>query len=569
MKMSIQSVDFYFQMGEYQNSIQAAFQRFKRGNILNRIWEHDYTVWKPSPAEISNRLGWLDIFEDLSPQKINEMVALQKSLFQSGYRHAVLLGMGGSSLAPELFSMIFQPESPSLSLKILDSTCPLSVKDIADKLDFNRTIFIVSTKSGTTEETLSFFKYFFRLLIRLNVRNPGEHFIAITDPGTKLEETAKMLKFRHVFLNFPNLGGRYSALSYFGLAPAALCGVDISILLQRAKQMAMVYRQNQSLEDNPAVMLGLSLGELAKSGCDKITFFTSQSLLPLCDWIEQLIAESTGKEGKGILPVVDEPIASIDHYDRDRLFIILELSGEEIDLPESIMNHFPSIRFKLDDVYDIGKQFFLWQLATAIAGYCLEINPFDQPNVEMTKKNVRQLAEDYKKTGKFRECDSFVPKNSGEFYFSIDQLSSPKERLQKIIEHANSGDYIAIQAFIYPQKAIRDRLQEFRISLRDKTKLATTLGFGPRFLHSTGQLHKGDRGNGLFIQITSDFAQDLPIPDSTESDASSLSFGALLKAQAIGDYLALRQTKRRVIRFHLEKDPLDEIENLTQILKSL
>jgi glucose-6-phosphate isomerase len=272
-------------------------------------------------------LGWLEITQEFTPQKINKMVTLRDDLMKSGFRYAVLLGMGGSSLAPELFSLIFSTsntEKPALSLSILDSTCPQSVIDVSTRIDLDHTVFIVSTKSGTTEETLSFFKYFYRLLSNKSVKNPGDHFIAITDPGTQLEALAKELHFQVIFLNNPNLGGRYSALSHFGLVPATLCGVDIPRLLERANNMASVCRQSQELEANPAVISGIALGELAKSGCDKVTFIASPTLQPFCDWVEQLIAESTGKEGKGIVPVVGESYGEKEIYGKDRLFVILD-----------------------------------------------------------------------------------------------------------------------------------------------------------------------------------------------------------------------------------------------------
>ncbi len=556
---------------KYQIWVDAALNRFEQDDILNRIWRMDYSVWKPSPQEITNRLAWLDIIDEFSPVIINEMASVRNDLINSGYHHAVLLGMGGSSLAPELFSLIFSPMingNSSLSLTILDSTCSQSVQDIATHYDLAKTVFIVSTKSGTTEETLSFFKYFYRMLVNRSMQNVGEHFIAITDPGTQLESLANSLNFRCIFLNNPNLGGRYSALSHFGLAPATLCGVEISTLLERAKNMSTMCRQTHDIQNNPAIILGVVLGELAKLGCDKITFIASPTLKPFCDWVEQLIAESTGKENKGILPVVDESLAVTENYSNDRLFVILEVTGEKVDIGEVAEAEFPLIKIRLDDIYDLGGQFILWELATAIAGYCLGINPFDQPNVEATKNNVRQLVNIYKNTGVMPQ-DEPVFSEAGINYYGDFNATSLKDCLQKFIEQAKSGDYFAVQAFLYPQTIIREKLQDFRISLRDKTKLATTLGFGPRFLHSTGQLHKGDRGNGLFIQISSDFPLDLPIPDSTDSDASSLTFGTLIRAQAMGDYLALRQAGRRVIHFHLDDDPVAAIDQLIQALNSI
>jgi glucose-6-phosphate isomerase len=561
---------FTYNLGNYQTLINTSISFLEQNDILNRIQQHDFTVWKPDPQEISNRLAWLDIAAEFTSEKIAEMVTCRDDLVKDGYQHAILLGMGGSSLAPELFSQIFSPnvkEKTSLSLSILDSTCPQSVQDIAARNDLDKTVFIVSTKSGTTEETLSFFKYFYRLLANRSIQNLGDHFIAITDPGSPLETIAQKLKFRHVFLNNPNLGGRYSALSHFGLAPATICGVEIPTLLRRVNNMADICRRTHELQENPAVMLGVTLGELANSGCDKVTLIASPTLKPFCDWVEQLLAESTGKEGKGILPVVDEPLTKAEYYGKDRLFVILELSGEEINHDRLLGTEFPIIKIKLDDIYDLGGQFYLWELATAIAGFCLGINPFDQPNVEATKKYVRGLVDAYKKTGTM-PLEQSIFSEAGISVFGEGKFSSLKECLQNCLEQAKTGNYIALQAFLYPNNIVHEHLQEFRVALRDKTKLATTLGFGPRYLHSTGQLHKGDGGNGLFIQMTSDFPQDIPIPDSPDADSSSLSFGRLIQAQARGDALALHQAGRRVIRFHFSGDPSAAIALLHLTLKS-
>ncbi len=556
---------YKFNPGKYQNLINTSISRLEQNDILNRIRNKDFTVWKPEPREISNRLAWLDIANDFTSEKIAEIVTLRDDLIREGYQYAILLGMGGSSLAPELFSRIFSPSTQNntaLSLSILDSTCPTSVQDIADRYDLEKTIFIVSTKSGTTEETLSFFKYFYRLSVNRNLENIGNHFIAITDPGSQLETIAEKLKFRYIFLNNPNLGGRYSALSHFGLVPATLCGIDVPSLLSQAKNMADIC-WNTKYPENPAVLLGVALGELAKSGCDKVTLIASPTLKPFCDWVEQLIAESTGKEGKGILPVVDEPLTKGENYGKDRLFVILELASEKINDGELNETEFPVIKMSLNNIYDLGGQFYLWELATAIAGYCLGINPFDQPNVEATKKYVGELVDTYKKTGVMPQ-EQPVFSEAGISVFGERKFTSLKECVQYFMAQAKTGDYFALQAFLYPQYITYDRLQEFRGHLLNITKLATTLGFGPRFLHSTGQLHKGDGGHGLFIQMTSDFPQDIPIPDSPDSDASTLSFGKLIQAQAKGDALALKQAGRRVIRFHFSGDPSKALAELNQ-----
>jgi glucose-6-phosphate isomerase len=472
-----------------------------------------------------------------------------------------------------LFGKTFSNTSKSnafpLILEVLDSTDPGSVLAYAERLDPAKTVFIVSTKSGTTEETLSFFKYFYNWTVdALGEKSAGDHFIAITDPGSRLAELARRYRFRITFLNDPNIGGRYSVLSHFGLVPAALAGVDIRLILERAAQMAAVCRSAIEPRRNPAARLGATLGELARSGRDKATFLLSPQIASFGDWLEQLIAESTGKEQHGILPVVGEPISEPDSYADDRLFVLIQLEGQRVD-PEKIARlasaGHPVARITLQDIYDLGGQFFLWELATAIAGYRLGIQPFDQPNVESAKVLARQKVATYKESGQLPVPAPALEAHNMAVFGEVSGRF-PVQALTRFLSKARPGDYIALQAFVQPTLATDAALQRLRAQLRQLTRLATTLGYGPRFLHSTGQLHKGDAGNGVFIQITIDDPRDAPIPDQAGMPESSISFGVLKMAQALGDQQALIDAGRRVIRLHIKGDIAQEINLLAESL---
>ena len=509
-----------------------ALEELARDKVMSRIWAADHTVWKPDPAGISDRLGWLRCSEAMHAA-IPRLQAFAESVCAAGYTHALLLGMGGSSLAPELFSTLFVP-GRGLSLAILDSTVPGAVLAHARRLDPARTLFIVSTKSGTTVETLSFFKYFYNwTAAALGADRAGGHFIAITDPGSNLADLAARLRFRDTFLNDPTVGGRNSALSLFGLVPAALVGVDLPRLLDRAAAMAAACGPAVPVQDNPAACLGVTIAEAAAAGRDKLTFVAPPYLAGFCGWAEQLIAESTGKEGKGILPVVGEPLGAPEVYGDDRLFVYL---GDHAGLPLQ-----PAVQVDWRDLYDLGGQFLLWELVTAVAGHRLGINPFDQPNVEAAKVLARRLVAEYAEKGAL-PAGASAPLDS--------------DTLSCFLDQARPGDYIAVQAYLQPTAETTAALQAFRARLRNRTRLAVTLGYGPRYLHSTGQLHKGDAGRGLFIQLTAADPEDLSIPDEPGSPASSLTFGLLKTAQALGDSQALAAAGRRVIHFDLGNDEI-------------
>ncbi len=564
MKALAKAVEY--SMGPYQRKVEKALEELEDNRIISRIWAHDHTVWKPEPMEITNRLGWLHSPEVMG-ESVERITAFVQGVREEGYTEALLLGMGGSSLASEVLRKTFGVKEGYLDLAVLDSTDPGTILAYAESLTPSRTLFIVSTKSGTTVETLSFFKFFYNW-VRESVgeQRAGEHFIAITDPGTPLVDLARSCRFRDCFLNDPHIGGRYSALSYFGLVPAALIGMDIGALLDRAMTMAGKCEacDCQAEGENPGGRLGVVLGDLAKSGRDKVTLISSPQIEDFGDWVEQLIAESTGKEDKGILPVVGEGVGSLASYGEDRLFVYMHLEGDEVyesAVAELIGAGHPVVRLSLKDPYDLGGQFFLWEMAVAIAGYRLGINPFDQPDVESAKALAREAAAEYKEKGSLPLETPALSDGDIAVYGDI-TAGTPAEALTRFLDNAQSGAYIALQAYLQPTPEVTDALQAMRTSLRDRFLLATTLGFGPRFLHSTGQLHKGDEGKGLFLQFTADPPRDADIPDEACFPGSSMSFGVLKAAQAIGDRHALIRRGRKVIRFHFQGDPVRGIKEL-------
>lgn len=550
---------YFASLGEFQNTADSILKETEQKRIIPRIWKFDYTVWKDQPTEITNRLGWLDSPEVMD-DAIPEMRKLVDEVRKEGYTHALLLGMGGSSLAPEVFRKTFGVKKGYLDLAVLDSTDPGAVANFAQNFDPQKTLYVVSTKSGGTVETLSFMKFFYNQVQRaVGTENTGSHFIAITDRGSGLEPVAKELNFRKIFVNDPNIGGRYSALSFFGLVPAALIGMDLALLLQKASDMARLCHEPENAK-NPGAWLGSIMGSLANTGPDKLTLVTPQQLSSFGAWVEQLIAESTGKDGKGILPVDGEKVLSPEFYGEDRLFVYLKLKNDNAfdkEIKSLADAGHPIVQLHLDDLYDIGGEFFRWEIATAIAGSILQINPFDQPNVESAKVLARKMVDSYKKAGKLPETKPVFQENDVSVYGDVSS-GSVTEALtdflfQGILAGKNRG-YVAIQAYLQPTPEITDKLQQIRTKIQKKYKTATTVGFGPRFLHSTGQLHKGDAGKGLFVQFTADSENDVPIPDEPGNDQSSISFGVLKLAQALGDRQALIDAGRKVIRFHLGKD---------------
>jgi glucose-6-phosphate isomerase len=471
-----------------------------------------------------------------------------RAVKDAGFEHVVHMGMGGSSLAPLLFARTFSPGDSGLPVTVLDSTEPETILGLERDLNLEKTLFIVASKSGKTAETLAFADYFYKKLEDLLGSEAGGNFIAITDPSTPLATLAQKRGFRHVFLNYADIGGRYSALSYFGLLPAAFAGVDIEALTERAREMLDACSPSVPGHENPGLKLGVALGTLALSGRDKVTFFTPDSISTLAMWLEQLLAESTGKQGKGILPVAGEAPGEADVYGDDRIFVRFSVQGEEevaaerLDILESAGH--PVIRIQMSDHLDLGREFLRWEVATAVAGALLGINPFNQPNVQESKDNTERLLESVRSSGALPEEEPHLIE-AGMQVFSDHVIGDLEVTISEFLLGAERGDYVALMAYLAESAGIDHVLQEIRQLLRDRLKLATTVGYGPRFLHSTGQLHKGGPNNGVFLQFTADHPEDADIP------GEPYSFGVLQQAQYMGDFKALQDHGRRVIRIHL------------------
>ena len=557
-----------FSLGEYQNSIISALDKMRRENIIARIWAKDYTVWKPAPDEITNRLGWLDAPAE-TLEKINYIRATLEPFTNGSINDVVLLGMGGSSLAAEVFNKIFGSEAGHPQLHIMDTTDPVLISQLTQRLDLEKALFLVSSKSGTTLEITSLFHYFYNLTLEKMGSSAGSRFILITDEGSPMIKTAQELSLRHTFLNNPAIGGRYSALSLPGIIPAAIIGVDVEILLLTAitaAQREKVDNFSRELAATGAV-LGATLGTLAQRGRNKITFIMSPQWAPLGNWLEQLIAESTGKEGKGILPVLDEPLADPRFYSRDRVFVFFQ-DGADDNSPKvaglAAAGH-PVITIRPHDRYDLGGQMFLWEMATTVAGHILGINPFDQPGVEAAKKYARLIIDSYREhKGLPSELPSLTTPEC--VIYGGPPAAAFAGVLKNFLSAAAKNDYVCLQVYLSPTPEVDEALQSLREKIFAKHGLAVTIGYGPRYLHSTGQLHKGDSGNGLFIQLTADDLLDIKIPDRIGVADSTLTFGALKAAQAQGDWQALKDAKRRIIRFHWKANPAAGLKKLTEFL---
>ena len=552
--------------------IKKSFEKIRNEKIVSRIWDLDYTVWKNKPDEISNRLGWLKSAEAMVGvlSEINHFV---DQIRADGFTNALLLGMGGSSLAPEVFRKTFGVKNGYLDLFVLDSTDPGAILNQEKSLDITKTLFIVSTKSGGTVETVSLMKYFYnRAAEIIGKENVGKHFIAITDPGSGLESIAKSLDFRKIFLNDPDIGGRYSALSFFGIVPAALIGVEIKQILEYAINMANACKSYDS-ENNPGVWLGSVMGELAKTGKEKVTFIISPEIKFFGAWLEQLIAESTGKQGLGILPVDGEELLDSEYYSNDRIFVVIQY-GDHLEQFSKIKKlkemNLPVLEFRIEDLHELGAEFFRWEFATIIASQILGINPFDQPNVESAKVLARNMVSEYQEKGILPKLKYNLEFNSLKILTDV-EAKSIQECLKKFLSAKNivedkSGKkaYVSIQAYLTPSEKSDELLHQIRTKIQKQWKVATTIGYGPRFLHSTGQLHKGDSGNGLFIQFIGKTEYDLQIPDKAGSNDSSISFGTLISAQALGDRQALLDELRKVLVIDLGlnyENGLSEIVN--------
>ena len=552
---------------DLSKAVEAALDDWQRNRKVERLWARDATLWTGTGED--KWLGWLNIVDE--QQKTNRRFAnFAAEVKDANFSHILLLGMGGSSLCPEVLSKSFGKIDGFPRLHVLDSTNPAQVKAVENKIDISNTLFFVSSKSGTTLEPNIFKQYFFKRAQEVvGEENAGKHFIAITDPGSKLRQEAESDRFRKIFLGDPSIGGRYSALSDFGMAPAAAMGIEVPAFLDRTAEMVNACRAGE-VKNNPGAILGAVLGTAHKHGRDKLTIVSSPGIHDLGAWLEQLVAESTGKNGNGLIPVDREALAPADVYGDDRVFVYLRLESEpysrqDAGLAELEKAGHPVIVISVTDVYDLGKEFFRWEFATALAGSIMSINPFDQPDVEASKIETRKLTDEYERTGSlppeapFYEGDGIKlfadDRNAAELKSAATEASL-RGYLKAHLDRLKSNDYFATLAYVEMNEEHEQLLQTPRHAIRDAKQVATCLGFGPRFLHSTGQAYKGGPDTGVFLQITCDDAHDLPVP------SQKYTFGVVKAAQARGDFEVLAERGRRALRVHLSTDMEEGLRKL-------
>ncbi|MFZ2493677.1 MAG: bifunctional transaldolase/phosoglucose isomerase [Thermoanaerobaculia bacterium] len=525
-------------LGDCTACVEAASRKLEKEKVISRIWSRDTTVWKNDEAAkkiIANSLGWLGVADEMQ-QHTHRLVAFAEGV-RKDFDHVAVLGMGGSSLCSEVLRRVFGKREGFPELLVLDSTVPEAVLALEAHVDLARTLFIVASKSGNTTEPVMFHRYFYDRVRSVKGDRAGENFVAITDPDTQLAADAKKDGFRHTFTNWSDIGGRYSALSFFGMVPAAIAGIDVVTLIERAAHAAHV-SMLPGVRKNPAALLGTIIGELASQGHDKLTLMTPAPLDTLGLWIEQLVAESTGKEGKGIVPIAGEPLLEPRDYGNDRLFVSIRMkdSGVPDRLHDLAAAGHPVIDLVLEDALDLGEIFFVWEFATAVAGALMGVNPFDQPNVQESKDNTKLLIEEFKSSGTL-SADGGTRAGVGD-----------ADVLAALLEQVESGDYVALTQYFAESHSRNERLAAVREAISRTFGVATTSGYGPRFLHSTGQLHKGGGDNGVFIQLTGGPKRDVEI------QGEGLSFGVLARAQAIGDFQALVSRNRRAVSIDLGDD---------------
>jgi transaldolase/glucose-6-phosphate isomerase len=554
-------------------AVQSTLKDWQTNNKMARLWRGDPSLWTGDDED--KWVGWLPVVEDQLAhlKQLNDAAA---DAAQAGFTHALLLGMGGSSLCPEVLKITYGRQPGHPELHVLDSTDPAQIKSIESQVDLAKTLCIVASKSGSTLEPNIFKQYFFeRMQQTVGKDKAGEHFIAITDPGSKMQPVAERDHFRKIFFGVASIGGRYSALSNFGMVPAAIMGLDLNKFLQRTNEMVQACKPEVPADQNPGAVLGAILGTLGNLGRNKVTIITSPGIHDLGAWLEQLIAESTGKIGKGLVPVDREALGAPEVYGNDRVFIHLRLADEpdtaqvqKLDALRSAGH--PVVEIELADTYDLGQEFFRWEIATAVAGSILKINPFNQPDVEASKIVTRQLTEAYEKSGKLPEETPLFDDGAIKLFTdernaaNLNKLAGNDRSLvgflRAHLSQFNPGDYMALLAYIEMNSAHEESLQAIRHAVRDRKHVATCLGFGPRFLHSTGQAYKGGPNTGVFLQITCDDANDLPVP------GQKYTFGIVKAAQARGDFQVLADRKRRALRVHLPANVENGLKRLREII---
>ena len=551
---------------QFDDALNTSLIDWAQNGKIARVWAQDSTVW--TGDDENKWLAWLDIVDDelAGCQKYRD---LQADIESAGFTDVLLMGMGGSSLCPEVLAFTFG----KTNFHILDSTVPAQIRTVKSKIDLAKTLFIVASKSGSTLEPNCFKQYFFERVAELVGReSAGKQFIAITDPGSKMEQVARGDGFRHIFHGKPDIGGRFSALSAFGMTAAAAMGLDVEQFLKKTSEMVDACREYEAAE-NPGALLGLILGACHAHGRDKLTIFTSPDIHDLGAWLEQLVAESTGKKGVAIIPVDREPMQPAASYGSDRIFAFLSVKGDarfddqRADIEAA--GH-PSVRIELDSIENLGQEFFRWEFATAVAGSVMKINPFNQPDVEAAKIEARKITDEYEQTGKLPDETPFYKEPGFELFTRDDDAATYKAEVETetagnyirnfINSDVGPGDYFAVLAFVEMNEQNTKLLESFRQKVLETKSVATCLGFGPRFLHSTGQAYKGGGNNGVFLQITSDDEFDIAVPNQ------KYSFGVVKSAQARGDFQVLLDRERRALRVHLTGDVQAGLQKLLSFI---
>ncbi len=557
-----------------QQAVESTLKDWQANRKMARLWQGDASLW--TGDDENKWVGWLNVVEEQISQ-LPQLQAAAEDAQKAGFTHALLLGMGGSSLCPEVLKITFGKQAGHPELHVLDSTDPAQVKSLESQVDLAKTIFIVASKSGSTLEPNIFKQYFYdRVQQTVGKDKAGRQFIAITDPGSKMQQVAERDGFRKIFFGVPSIGGRYSALSNFGIVPAAIMGLDLRKFLSQTNKMVQACKPDVPVDQNPGAVLGAILGTLGNQGRNKVTIITSQGIHDLGAWLEQLIAESTGKIGKGLIPVDREALGSPEVYGNDRVFTYLKLASDNDAAQSAKVEALrkagqPVVEIHVADIYDIGQEFFRWEIATAVAGSILGINPFNQPDVEASKIVTRQLTEEYEKAGSLPAENPIFEENGIKLFTdernaanlnaAVGNDRSLAGFLRAHLNQLGPGDYMALLAYIEMNSAHEDRLQKIRHEIRDRKKVATCLGFGPRFLHSTGQAYKGGPNSGVFLQITCDDSVELPVPEQ------KYTFGIVKAAQARGDFHVLADRKRRALRVHLPKDVNAGLEKLSSAVR--
>ena len=553
--------------GSYFEAVQSALEKAGAASWSSRAWSKDASLWKSEPEHqkiILNSLGWLTVADSMLGA-VDDLKTFAGEIRNGGFKHVMVCGMGGSSLCPEVLRQTFRHQNGFPELLVLDSTDPDTIENFRRHIDVERCLFVIASKSGTTTEPNVFHRYWYGQVAQHN-KTPGNQFITITDPGSQMVGVAQSEGFRRIFENQSDIGGRYSALSYFGMAPAALMGLDVERLLREASNVAHACKTND-IHENVGALLGAAIGACATNGRNKLTIVTDEKLSALGLWIEQLIAESTGKEGKGIVPVVDEPLGETKLYDDDRLFVSISVGPQSAKVSATLkaleaVGH-PVVYRELNNLYELGAEFFVWEFATAFAGWQLGINPFDQPNVQESKDKTKALLETYKREGRLPSEEPLGREGELSIYSARSTKSENfSVALQEFCAEIQPKDYVALLAYIEETGETYAALQSIRQEFRDAMRCATTVGYGPRFLHSTGQLHKGGPNSGVFVQLTAPDKVDFPVP------REQFTMGTLKDAQALGDFQSLQAHGRRAIRIDLGEDMVAGLAQLHDALKS-